>query len=579
MPTPFLNEEFTFTNPDGSTIRVRGSGNQYYAVFETLDGYTVVKDPETDFYKYARLSEDQNELVPTEAKVGKVDPQSLGLQPHIRIRRESAKQKALSTPMLQGLPSRWRVRREQKKNQLRRTSPTTGPEERPSSSVIIGNYVGLCLLIQFPDVSATIPQEGVQNFCNLVKYTKFGNNGSVRDYFYDNSRGKLTYTNAVTLYYTATHNQSHYTNPSISYGTRARELIEEALNHLKSQGFDFSQLSSDSDGYVYALNVFYVGPRVNNWAEGLWPHAWHLASPFDVGGGKKLYDYQITNMGSELTLRTFCHENGHMLCGFPDLYDYGYESSGVGNYCLMCSGGDNRNPVQICAYLKNEAGWATKVTTITPGITASLSADKNDFYVYANNETEYFIIENRQKAGRDSFLPDAGLAIWHIDEQKNGNNEEQMTPSQHYECSLEQADNRFDLEKGANAGDSEDLFDSSSKAEFSDSTGPSSKWWDGSNSSLKITQISASDSTMTFFVPDDASVDNWLEKKLIIGLWSINQERNAYAYINGVGWRKVSAESDSIFLGMLELLSSAKESQSPVNLRVENDVIKEIYVF
>lgn len=114
MSTPFVNQVFTFTNPDGSTIQVRGTGNQYYAVFETLDGFTVVQDPETSFYKYAKLSEDKNELVPTDAKVGEVDPQSLGLQPHIRIRRESAKQKALSAPMLQK-PSRWQVRRAQKK--------------------------------------------------------------------------------------------------------------------------------------------------------------------------------------------------------------------------------------------------------------------------------------------------------------------------------------------------------------------------------------------------------------------------------------------------------------------------------
>jgi hypothetical protein len=55
MPTPFLNEEFTFTNPDGRTLLVRGLDNQHYAVFKTLDGYTVVKDPETVFCKYARL--------------------------------------------------------------------------------------------------------------------------------------------------------------------------------------------------------------------------------------------------------------------------------------------------------------------------------------------------------------------------------------------------------------------------------------------------------------------------------------------------------------------------------------------
>ena len=576
MPTPFLNEEFTFTNPDGSTIQVRGWGNQHYAVFETLDGYTVVKDPDTGFYKYAQLSADQNELVPTDAKVGEVDPQSLGLQPHIRIRRESAKQKALTAPMRQEAPSRWQVRREQKKSQLRAVSPTTTPKSLPRSTVTVGNYVGLCILIQFPDVSATISQQEVSDFCNLTGYSEFGNNGSVRDYFYDNSRGKLTYTNVVTQYYTAAHNRSYYTDPAISYGTRARELIVEALNHLKSQGFNFSQLSSDSNGYVYALNVFYVGPRVNNWREGLWPHSWSLPSPYDVGGGRKLYDYQITNMGSELTLRTFCHENGHMICDFPDLYDYGGESAGVGHYCLMCYGANNANPAQVCAYLKNEAGWGTKVTSITPGIAASLPATNNDFYVYAKNETEYFIIENRQKTGRDTFLPDAGLAIWHVDEQKNGNNEEQLTASQHYECSLEQADGHFDLEKNTNAGDSADLFRASYKTEFSDSTSPSSKWWNGSTSGLKIVQISASGATMTFGTSGAAL---WLEKKQIIGLWSINQERNASVYVGGIGWRKISAESDSIFLGMLELLSSAKQSKAPVNLRVENDVIKEIYVF
>lgn len=575
MPTPFVNEEFTFTNPDGSTIRVRGSGNQYYAVFETLDGYTVVKNPDNGFYTYAQLSEDKSQLIATDGIVGQVAPQSLGIQPHLRIQTESAKQQAQSAPMLQDGFSQWRVRRQQKKTQLQGISVTTSADARPASTVTVGNYVGLCILIQFPDVAASISQQEVSNFCNLPGYAGFGNKGSVRDYFYDNSQGKLTYTNVVTQYYTAAHNRSYYTDPAIDYGTRARELILEALNYLKSQGFNFSQLSSDSNGLIYALNVFYVGPRVNNWAEGLWPHSWSLASPYDVGGGKKLYDYQITNMGSELTLRTFCHENGHMICDFPDLYDYGGQSAGVGNYCLMCYGGNDKNPVQVCAYLKNEAGWASKVTAITPGLTASLPAAKNEFYLYSKNANEYFLIENRQKTGRDTFLPDAGLAIWHVDEQKDGNEEEQMTPSQHYECSLEQADNRFDLEKDVNAGDNADLFRASYKTEFSDSTSPSSKWWDGSNSGLKIAQISAIGATMTFTVPGSA----WLKKKQITGLWMINQERNAAAYVEGLGWRKIASESDSVFLGMLTLLSAAKERKFPVDLRLENDVIQEIYVF
>ena len=87
MPTPFLEEEFVFTNPDGSSINVRGSGNQHYAVFETLDGYTITKNPETGFYQYAELSADKSDLVPTGSNVDEVDPATLGLRPHLRVRR------------------------------------------------------------------------------------------------------------------------------------------------------------------------------------------------------------------------------------------------------------------------------------------------------------------------------------------------------------------------------------------------------------------------------------------------------------------------------------------------------------
>jgi M6 family metalloprotease-like protein len=501
MPMPFSGKEFTFTNPDGSEIKVRGWGNQHYAVFETLDGFTVVKDPETGYYQYARLSEDKSHLLATGAKVGEVDPRSLELHPHIRIRREAAKEQALTARNLEGPQRRWEVRRAQKKSQPSSSLLAVGTEKAPPPGATVGNYVGLCLLIEFPDVPGTIFQQVVDDYCNQLGYTGFGNNGSVHDYFHEVSDGKLNYTNVVTAYYTAAHNRSHYTDPSITYGVRARELIVEALDHLVAQSFDFSPLSSDSGGYVYALNVFYAGPTVNNWAEGLWPHSSILVTPYQAAPGKKFFDYQITDMGSELTLGTFCHENGHMICDSPDLYDYGYESYGVGDFCMMAfGGGDQKNPVHMCAYLKNAAGWATSITPITPGMTATISAGQNDFYIYAKNNTEYFIIENRQQQGRDASLPDGGLVIWHIDEL-GSNNDEQMTPSAHYECSLEQADNRFDMEHGTNAGDSEDLFGSPYAVRFADGTGPNSRWWDGSASGLTIDQISAPGPNMTFVTP------------------------------------------------------------------------------
>jgi hypothetical protein len=247
---------------------------------------------------------------------------------------------------------------------------------------------------------------------------------------------------------------------------------------------------------VYALNVFYAGERVNNWSEGLWPHSSSLASPFAGSASKKLYDYQITNMGSALTMRTFCHENGHMVCDFPDLYDYGYESVGVGNYCLMGYGGSDLNPTQISAYLKNVAGWTSRATTLEPAVTATVSSGRNDFLFHRKSATEYFIIENRQQDQRDAALPDAGLLIWHVDELGSNSNE-QMTASEHYELSLEQADGRFDLERNADYGDGNDLFGSPGPVAFSATTSPNSNWWDGTPSGLSIVDVSAPAASMT----------------------------------------------------------------------------------
>lgn len=496
MSVPFYDKEFTFTQPDGTQIHVRGWGDQHYAVFETLDGFTVVQDPNIGFYCYARPNDDGSELESTGVKVGLVEPRTLALSPHLRLNPDVAKRRALRAADQMELKRRCEERREEAKRRLRTSLRATVPLPAPPRRQIQGTYVGLCLLIQFPDVPGTILPQEVNDFCNKSGYTGYGNNGSVFDYFYDNSEGKLEYTNLVTDYYTAKNPRSYYTNEAIPQGTRARELIKEALSALKTRGFDFSALSVDDQGYVYALNVFYAGSCVNNWAKGLWPHAWSLEQPYDLGSGKRAFDYQMTNMGSELALGTFCHENGHMLCDYPDLYDYGNQSAGAGHYCLMAYGGpDEKNPTQIGAYLKYKSGWAKQLNPIVQDVQATIPAGQNIFFFYPKNQAEYFLIENRHQSGRDQALPSAGLAIWHIDEL-GSNNDEQMTATQHYECSLEQADGRFDLEHRMNAGDRDDLFVSDRL--FSDTTTPSSKWWNGVQSTLKIFDVSVAGPSVTF---------------------------------------------------------------------------------
>lgn len=494
MSFPFHDKDFEFTQPDGTTLSVKGWGDQHYAVFETLDGFTIVQDPITRFYCYAKLSADGSSLESTGIRVGLVDPRSIGLSPKIRINPASAKRLALSAVRAMTGQRRCDIRRQRAAQALRLGGPVAAPPARHT----VGEFVGLCLLIQFPDVPGTINPAEVADFCNKPGYAGNGNNGSVFDYFVDNSKDKFKYTNIVTAYYTAKNPRAYYTNPQISFGSRARELILEALASLKAKGFDASPLSADDEEYIYAVNVFYAGACVNNWSEGLWPHSWALAAPFQLAPGRLANDYQITNMGSALTIATFCHENGHMVVDFPDLYDYGYESTGAGNYCLMGYGGpDDKNPTQIGAYLKNKAGWATRATAVTDGLQASIAAGDNDFFLYAKNPTEYFIIENRQQQGRDKSLPASGLAIWHVDELGSNDNQE-MTVEKHYECSLEQADNRFDLEHNANYGDAKDLFYRNNNDRFSDVTSPSGKWWDGGASGLDIFNISEAGMAMTF---------------------------------------------------------------------------------
>ncbi len=498
MSTPFRNKPFTFTQPDGSKLQVRGTGDQYYAVFETLDGFTVVKNPNTGYFEIARLSADGTSLEPAGVAPGNVAAARATVAPGVRVGPEAARARGLEGVRRMG-GRRCDQRREQRKNLTRMARAMNGAIFAPPQRHTVGDFVGLCLLIDFSDEPGAIPPEEVADFCNKPGYTGFGNNGSVSDYFRDNSIGRCRYTNIVTPYYRARNPKSYYTNPNIEQGVRARELIVEALTHWKAANFDFSGLTADSGGYVYAMNVYYAGEVENNWAEGLWPHAWSLATRFPLVPGKWAFDYQFTDMSQQLTLGTFCHENGHMLCDYPDLYDYGYESSGVGAYCLMCAGGNanERNPTHISAYLKRMSGWANSVTPIRHDARVTLAAGTNDFAMLAKSDGEYFLLENRARSARDSFLTDEGLAIWHVDEDGNNSNE-QRTPSSHYELSLVQADGQFHLETTRNhLGDAADLFGRTVKR-FADGTTPASRWWDGTSSNLEIYEISAPGPSMTF---------------------------------------------------------------------------------
>jgi len=513
---PYYGDIFKLKQPDGSYVKVKVWGDEFYQRVESLDGYTLIRNPETRWICYAELSSDESELIPTHiiyeetpiTQGGDLKAQSteLNITKHLDLKSEVIRKKVEQ--------ARQRLLGGQSEAAIEAQGPM-------ASESLTGSVLGLTLLIEFPDEPATIPKTEIENYLNQNGYSNYGNNGSVRDYYHDVSGGLLDYTNYVTNYYTAAHDKDYYTDESVASGIRARELVNEALAWLDGQGFDFSTLSTDSGGYIRAINAFYAGPVDNAWGEGLWPHMGYLTPVFYADGVSSGY-YQITNIGSELKLRTFCHENGHMLFGWPDLYDYGDESYGIGSYGLMAYGASNKNPVPPCPFLRSDAGWETiiDITNVSSGSLLSHTANSLTTYRYSHptNPDEYFLIESRIRYGRNAAIPDEGLLIWHIDESVEGNEDEQMTPSQHYSVSVEQADGAFHLENHDNPGGPGDLFHAGYADAFTDSTIPDAKWWSGNNSGLDIHNISPAGATMTFttgyahilYVDDNAPDDpNW----------------------------------------------------------------------
>ncbi len=476
-------EVFSYRQPDGTKIDVRLWGDEFYHIVESLDGYTLTREEKTGAACYARVSEDGNKLISTGIRAEKPVPVSLEGMRHLRLNKSAVLAEVATA----------RARMDEDKAIVMAGRGGVAALAPPNN----GNVQGITLLVDFSDQPGTISPSEINDYCNQVGYNGYGNNGSIRDYFYDVSDGNLTYTNFVpTAYYRAPQTKAYYDNSAIACCGRARSMVQNALTDLDNQGFDFSQYDSDGDGLVDAVNVFYAGTRNGPWSYGLWPHSGWLSFNADgVSTGR----YQITDIGSTLRLRTFCHENGHMICYWPDLYDYGYDSTGVGTFCLMCYGNSSTNPGEPSAYMKYIAGWTDTTILSAPQTGLLAPSGVNTIYKYErpSHPNEYYLLENRQKTGRDASLSDSGLAIWHIDTYGD-NDWQQMTPSQHYLVTLVQADGLWDFENDRNYGDADDLWAAPTYTECGPDTVPNTSWWDGSDSELSISQISASAPTMSF---------------------------------------------------------------------------------
>lgn len=72
----------------------------------------------------------------------------------------------------------------------------------------------------------------------------------------------------------------------------------------------------------------------------------------------------------------------------------------------------------------------------------------------------------------------------------------------------------------------------------------------------------------------------WQSGKNIVNQWTINQDRNSWIGVAGIGWQKLSTASDSGCVALTMLASNALISKASVSYRTESDgMVHEMYVF
>ena len=302
-----------------------------------------------------------------------------------------------------------------------------------------GTKKGLIILAEFTDSKFKSGHDLAlyKRIANEVNYSDNNFRGSIKDYFKAQSHGLFELDFDVAGICQLQHTYAYYGKNSNDNDVRAGQMVAEACLWAHEHGTDFSKYDWDGDGEVDQVFVLYAGHGEASYdkdPDTIWPHM-HYLSASDYGKSLSLDGVTVDTYAcsSELNgdgnldgIGTFCHEFSHCM-GFPDLYDTSSDGGwfGMGDFDLMCSGsynGDSKCPAGYSAYEKAECGWLTlkdmtniEQETSIVGV-QPMSAD-GDAYIIKNkgHEDEYYILENRQKTGWDSYLPASGLMITHVD--------------------------------------------------------------------------------------------------------------------------------------------------------------------
>lgn len=521
------------TQPDGTPVSVYQRGDEFAHWYEDAAGYLVTRDPATNQWVYATLTDGQVQT--TAMVVGRDNPEGTASpgRAFAALRAKDAVAKAAKVAKV----------------------------DRPDRAGPRGTMKNLVVLVGFSDKAITISKSAFDSLFNQVGYGVGGAAGSVRDYYLEVSYSALTLNSTVADPVTLDNNLAYYgQNDAWGEDLRPGAMVRDALAKLDAAGFDFSTMDGDGDGYIDCLTVIHAGEGEENGNDPnqIWSHKWQLGTPVTYDG-VVIEQYvtvpELKEEGMGIVMPgVICHELGHHF-GLPDLYDRDNSSRGAGPYCLMAygswNGGNGEKPAHLSAWCKVKLDFV-QATVISKAGSYSVGQAATNASVYkiqgAFSANEYFLLENRQGAKFDAALPGSnrGILIWHIDDGQTDNDDES-----HYMVGLEEADGDEALHTATGVGADTDYFRSGHVTTFDKDTTPGTLSHDGQTPlGLGVYSISATGATMTFTVQmvdplsitgfigkaDGAGVDGVLVSEDQDGGWDITDTDGMYRLPVRYGW-------------------------------------------
>ena len=375
MAAPADRTPVRVTQPDGTTLTLRLVGDEFFHYNTTADGYTIVAVDGA--WQYA-MSHD-----------GQVVASG-------RLAHDSERRTADEAQWLAGVPRHLTSATDITAARQARARRDGLAERTPA--IDYGNFHGLIVLVDYTDKQFSMdnPGEFYDRMINQEGYTGFDYNGqfvpctgSVRDYL----------------------------GPKL----------------------DLSQYDLNNDGMVDIIIFIGAGFASNfggNNSNYLWPHQ-SILYDYDnhsylryngiyVGtyaATNEMYGWETDPTSTPEGIGTIAHELGHVL-GLMDHYDTNYSDLGQSHdpgYWDVMASGDHLNkchtPCNYNLFERYALGWASPPVIDQSGDYSLNPLDtSNEGYILKTSvDNEYFLLENRQQTGWDTYLPGHGLLVWRVD--------------------------------------------------------------------------------------------------------------------------------------------------------------------